>query len=100
MSEINDAHEDGKAGGFFSDFLSEQGIRDECESVAIKRVIAFEIEQSRKAQKLSKSKMAELMHTSRPQLDRLLDPNNDSVTLSTLVKAAQAIGKNLEIRLA
>jgi antitoxin HicB len=67
--------------------------------VAIKRVIAYQIEIEMKRAKLSKSAMAERMRTSRTALDRLLDPSNASVTLQTLEKAALALGKSLKIEL-
>lgn len=87
-------------GSNFDDFLEEEGLRAEAEAAAIKRVIAFQIEQEMKQANLSKSAMAEKMHTSRTALDRLLDPANVSVTLQTLERAALALGKSLKIELA
>jgi antitoxin HicB len=86
-------------GSSFDDFLEEEGLRADVEAVAIKRVIAFQIETEMKRAKLSKSAMAEKMHTSRAALDRLLDPSNASVTLQTLERAALALGKSLKIEL-
>lgn len=86
-------------GGHFADFLDEKGILDEVESAAVKRVIAWEISQSIQAEGLTKSAMAKRMHTSRAALDRLLDPNNISVTLQTLGKAAAVLGKKLRLEL-
>ena len=86
-------------GTSFDEFLEEEGLRADTEAVAIKRVIAYQIEMEMARVKLSKSSMAAKMHTSRPALSRLLDPNNPSVTLQTLERAAMALGKNLRIEL-
>ena len=87
-------------GSSFDEFLEEEGLRAETEAAAIKRVIAYRIEMEMKRANLSKSALAEKMHTSRSALDRLLDPSNVSVTLQTLERAALALGKNLKIELA
>ncbi len=87
-------------GSKFDDFLEDEGLRADAEAVAIKRVIAYQIEKEMKRANLSKSAMAEKMRTSRSALDRLLDPANVSVTLQTLERAALALGKNLKIKLA
>ena len=87
-------------GSDFDNFLEEEGLRADTEAAAIKRVIAYQIEFEMKQAKLSKSAMAEKMHTSRTALDRLLDPANVSVTLQTLERAALALGKSLRIELA
>ena len=87
-------------GSDFDDFLREEGILAEVEAVAIKRVIAFQIQQEVERCQLTKSDMAAKMKTSRALLNRLLDPNNVSVTLQTLERAALAIGKKLRIELA
>ena len=87
-------------GSGFDDFLEEEGIRADTEAAAIKRVVAYQIEMEMKRANLSKSALAERMHTSRSALDRLLDPSNVSVTLQTLERAALALGKNLKIELA
>jgi antitoxin HicB len=71
-------------GSSFDDFLEEEGLRADAEAVAIKRVIAYQIEIEMKQANLSKTAMAEKMHTSRTTLDRFLDPANVSVTLQTL----------------
>ncbi len=86
-------------GGDFDGFLREQHLLDDAEAVAAKRVIAFQILQEMKRCNLSKSEMAHRMRTSRPAVDRLLDPANPSVTLSTLERAAAAVGKRLKIEL-
>jgi predicted XRE-type DNA-binding protein len=87
-------------GSSFDDFLEEEGLLAEAEAVAIKRVIAYQVDQLMKAQKLSKVAMARKMNTSRSALDRLLDPHNTSITLQTLESAAHAIGKRLRIEFA
>ncbi len=86
-------------GSNFDDFLELEGILADVESVAWKRVIAFQIEQLMEEQKLSKTTMAERMQTSRAAIDRLLDSNNGSATLQTLEKAAIVLGKRLRIEL-
>jgi antitoxin HicB len=88
-----------RIGSNFDDFLESEGILAEVESVAWKRVISFQIEQLMEEQKLSKTTMAERMHTSRAAIDRLLDSNNGSATLQTLEKAAIVLGKRLRIEL-
>ncbi len=86
-------------GGLFDDWLKEEGIHEEVTNASIKRVLAWRLEQAMKEQKLSKSEMARRMQTSRPQLDRLLDPGNESVTLDTLTKAAAAVGHKIRLEL-
>ena len=81
----------------FDEFLQDEGILAETEAIAIKRVLAYQIEQEMKKQEINKSKMAKLMHTSRTSVDRLLDPMNKSLTISTLEAATQALGKKLNI---
>ena len=90
---------EGYIGSDFDDFLAEEGLLAQTEAVAVKRVIALQIRQYMEQQKLSKAAMARRMHTSRAALDRLLDPDNQSVTLQTLDKAAQALGKRVQIAL-
>jgi predicted XRE-type DNA-binding protein len=86
-------------GSSFDDFLREEGIYEECTAKALKRVLAWQIEQEMKSKHISKTAMADLMHTSRSQLDRLLDPENTGVSLDTLYRAAAAIGRNLNMEL-
>lgn len=86
-------------GSSLDDFLVEQGIYEDANNEAIKRVLSYQLEEAMKSLKLSKSALAERMGTSRSALDRLLDPDNESVTLETLKKAAHATGQRLEIRL-
>jgi|SRR5579863_10229894 len=83
----------------FDDFLESEGLLAETEDAAIKEIIADQIKVAMGEQRLSKSEMAARMKTSRRQLDRLLDPNNQSVTLATLRRAAGAVGRNLRVAL-
>jgi antitoxin HicB len=87
-------------GSKFDDFLREEHLLEVSEAAAAKRVIAFQIAKEMKRRRLTKSEMASLMKTSRPALERLLDPANPSVTLSTLERAASALGKKLKVELA
>jgi len=86
-------------GSSFEDFLKEDGTYEEITTQAIKRVLAWQIAESMKAQGISKLEMARRMHTSRSQLDRFLDPDNDKVLLETVQRAASAIGKRISISL-
>lgn len=86
-------------GSNFDSFLDEEGILEDCETKAIKRVIAFQLEIIMKEKHLSKTLLAKRMHTSRSAVDRLFDPVNESVTLHTLNKAATALGKKLKVEL-
>jgi antitoxin HicB len=86
-------------GDTLDDFLEEEGLLAEAEAVAIKRVLAYQISQLMNEQNLSKAEMARRMKTSRAAVDRLLDPGNESATLTTLEKAAFALGKRLEVAL-
>jgi hypothetical protein len=88
------------SGSTFDSFLKEEGIREEVEAVAIKRVLAWQLEQAMQEQQKTKQAMAKQLHTSRSQLDRLLDPSNVSVTLDTITRAARALGKRVIIRVA
>ena len=89
----------GRIGASFAEFLDEQGIREDVEGQAVKELIAEQISAAMKEEGLSKVAMAERMHTTRAQLDRLLDPANPSVTLATLQRAAKAVGRRLTIAL-
>lgn len=86
-------------GSSFDDWLREEGMYEETTAVAIKRVLARRIGQEMIDRKLSKTDMARRMNTSRAALDRLLDPENDAVTLNTLSKAAVAVGRQLHFEL-
>lgn len=86
-------------GADFDTFLGEEEIYDEAQAVAVKRVLAFEIERNMQKARLTKTAMAKRMGTTRAQLDRLLNPDNPATTLQTLVKAAGAVGKRVKISL-
>lgn len=86
-------------GSNFDDFLSEEAMLDEVTAVATKRVIAWQIAEGMSALQLSKTAMAKKMHTSRASLNRLLDEEDTSLTLTTLVSAAAALGKKVKIEL-
>jgi predicted XRE-type DNA-binding protein len=87
-------------GSDLEDFLRDERLLEPVRATAIKRVIAFQIAQEMKRRQLTKSEMASRMKTSRPALDRLLDPANSPVTLSTLERAASAVGRRLRVELA
>jgi antitoxin HicB len=87
-------------GSSFADFLKEEGLYEDVTAHAIKRVLAWQIEQAMRAQGLTKVAMAKRMKTSRAQLNRLLDPNNDKVQLDTIQRAAVAVGRRLHLELA
>ena len=91
--------EKGRAGPLFEDFLKEHGTYEATTEVAIKRVLAFQLAAAMKEQAISKVEMAKRLQTSRSQLDRLLDPENDTVTLAALARAAKAVGRSLSVEL-
>lgn len=82
-------------GSSFDDFLIEEGVYEEVTRVAVKHVIAWQVEQAMKEKNISKTAMAKRMKTSRSALDRLLDARNNSVTVQTLEKAAEAVDRRL-----
>jgi len=86
-------------GSDFDDFLGEEGLLEEAETTAVKRVLAYQINELMEKQNLSKTEMARRMKTSRAALERLLDPENRSVTLHTMDKAARSLGKRLRLTL-
>lgn len=86
-------------GSTLDSFLEEEGVLQEFRAAAVKEVIAWQIAEAMKKKKLSKNKMAELMQTSRAQLDRLLDPEQGNVTLETLHRAAHVLGRGLRVEL-
>jgi len=87
-------------GSRFDDFLEDEGMLEEATAVALKRVIAWQIAQEMKAQNLTKTTLAKRMHTSRAALNRLLDEEDASMTLTTLASAAAALGKTVSLHLA
>jgi DNA-binding Xre family transcriptional regulator len=89
----------GRVGSSFDDFLKQEGIYEEVTARAIKRVLARQLDTLMNDQGLTKTTLAKRMKTSRAQLDRLLDPDNESVTLGTLTRAAHAVGRRLRMEL-
>jgi antitoxin HicB len=86
-------------GSSVEDFLREEGILEEATAIAIKEVVAWQIQQAMLKDDITKMEMAKRMRTSRAALDRLLDPGHAAVTLQTLTRAARAIGRELRIEL-
>jgi hypothetical protein len=86
-------------GSRFEDLLEADGIAEAVTVVAQKRVVAWQLAQLMAKQKITRSAMAKRMNTSRAVLDRLLDPDNGSVTLQTIARAAAAVGRTVDIRL-
>jgi antitoxin HicB len=89
----------GAIGSSFDSFLKQDGTYEEVTARAIKRVLARQLDELMKREEISKTELASRMRTSRAQLDRLLDPENESVTLATLARAAKAVGRNLRMEL-
>ena len=87
-------------GSTFDSFLEEQGIREEVEAVAVKRVISWQLAEAMRKKKKTKQALAKELNTSCSQLDRLLVPQNIAVSLDTITRAARALGKRLIIRIA
>jgi len=88
-----------RAGSSFDDFLKEDGIYEDVQNAAIKKVLSAKLEAAMFDQNISKTDMAKRLNTSRSQLDRLLDPDNETITLQTASKAAAVLGMTLEINL-
>ncbi len=85
-------------GSSIDDFIKEEGVFEEAQTQAIKEVVAWQLAQAMKKKKISKSRMATLLKTSRTQVDRILDPRND-ITLSSLQRAAAMVGRRVSIEL-
>ena len=86
-------------GSSFDDFLKEEGDYETAQAVAVKRVLAWQIQKAMKEKHIAKAEMAKRMETSRSQLERLLDPSNDSLTLSTLARAGHVLGRQIHLEL-
>jgi antitoxin HicB len=87
-----------RMGSSIEDFLKKEGIFEESQAQAIKEVVAWQLEEAMKKQKISKNRMASMLKTSRTQVDRLLNPKND-ITLSSLQRAAAMVGRRVMIEL-
>ena len=86
-------------GSSFDSFLEEEGITEEVETGAVKKIISFQLLETLRQEHLTKTELAKRLETSRAAVDRLLDPDNESVTLLTLIKAASVLGKKLKLEL-
>ncbi|RJF86941.1 Fis family transcriptional regulator [Oleomonas cavernae] len=86
-------------GSSLDSFLEEEGVLGEFQAQAIKEVIAWQLAEAMRERKISKRKLAELMHTSRTQVDRVLDPKEGNVTIETLQRAAAIIGRRVQLEL-
>jgi antitoxin HicB len=86
-------------GSSFEGWLEEEGLREEVTAAAIKSVISRQLAAEMKKKKITKQRMAELMKTSRAQVDRMLDPDNGSATIETLQRAARIVGRELRLQL-
>jgi predicted XRE-type DNA-binding protein len=89
----------GRIGSSFAAYLKEEGTYEETSALAIKRALAWQLEQAMSQEGMSKNQMAKRMHTSRSQLDRILDPDNDKIQLDTVFKAARALGREVRLEL-
>jgi hypothetical protein len=89
----------GRIGSSFEDFLKEEGDYEATSAVAIKRVLAWQLERAMAKEGLTKNEMAKRMRTSRSQLDRILDPDNDKIQLDTVFKAARVLGRGVKLQL-
>ena len=89
----------GRIGSSFSDFLREEGTHEETSAVAIKRVLAWQLTTAMAKEGLTKNELAKRMRTSRSQLERILDPENDKVQLDTVFKVARALGREVKLEL-
>ena len=87
-----------RMGSSIDDFLKEEGIFEEAQAQAVKEVVAWQLAEAMKKQKISKNKLATLLKTSRSQVDRILDPKND-ITLGSLQRAAAMVGRRVTIGL-
>jgi antitoxin HicB len=83
----------------FDDYLKQHGIFGDVKIAVEKRLVALQIEEERKSRKLTKGQLAEMVGTSRAQLDRVLDPNSQNITIDTLKRVAAVLGKRLHIEL-
>lgn len=89
----------GRVGSSFSDYLKDEGSYEETSAVAVKKVLAWQLEQAMRKEGLNKNEMAKRMRTSRSQLDRILDPGNAKIQLDTVFKAAHVLGRGVKLEL-
>jgi hypothetical protein len=86
-------------GSSLDDFLKEEGVYEEFRAIAEKEIIAWQLQRAMKKKRITKKRMAELMQTSRTQVDKLLNPNDGNVTIETLHRAASVVGKRFQFKL-
>ena len=96
---MTDEQKHNPIGSTFESWLEEEGVLEESTEQAIKAVISWQLQKAMRERGLTKKTMAALLGTSRSQLDRLLDPESDSVTLKSLIRAARLVGKKIKIDL-
>jgi hypothetical protein len=89
----------GRIGSSFSAFMKDEGLDQEASAVAIKRVLAWQLENAMAKEGVTKNEMARRMRTSRSQLERILDPDNDKIQLDTVFKAARVLGREVKLEL-
>lgn len=89
----------GRLGSSFSGYLKSEGSYEETSAVAVKRVLAWQLEEAMRGAGMTKNEMAKRMHTSRSQLDRILDPRNAKIQLDTVFKAAHVLGRDVKLEL-
>ena len=89
----------GRLGSSFSDYLKSEGSYEETSAVAVKRVLAWQLEEAMRRAGMTKNELAKRMHTSRSQLDRVLDPSNARIQLDTVFKAAHVLGRDVKLEL-
>jgi predicted transcriptional regulator len=93
------ARKNPRIGSSFESWLDEEGLREDVTAAAIKAVVARQLANEMKKKRITKQRMAELMKTSRAQVDRLLDPDNGSATIESLQRAARVVGRDLRLQL-
>ncbi|HET7576356.1 MAG TPA: helix-turn-helix transcriptional regulator [Sphingomicrobium sp.] len=86
-------------GSTLDDFLDAEGVLEEFQAKAIKEVVAWQLAEAMRERKLNKNELARQMHTSRTQVDRMLDPEGSNVTIETLQRAAAIVGRRVKIEL-
>lgn len=86
-------------GSSLEDFLEEEGILEAATTKAVKSVVAWQLAQEMKAKRMTKKRLAELMRTSRAQVDRILDPEKGNITIETLQRAAALLGRRVRLEL-
>lgn len=86
-------------GSSLDDFLASEGVLEEFQARAIKEVVAWQLAEAMRERNLSKNQLAKQMHTSRTQVDRVLDPEAGNVTIETLQRAAELVGRRVKIEL-